>query len=86
MQRIEIVVDGAVFETWVPDEAGAAALRAEVLAAAHAGSTVQVAVRAAQGDALVDQGVLVLRLGAATALALRQFPDDRTGAAMGVSR
>jgi hypothetical protein len=86
MQRVEVMVDGTVFETWTADEADAARLRISVLEAAETGSTIRVDVRRAEGAELVPEATLVLRLGAATTVAVRVLPDDRTGAAMGISR
>ena len=86
MQRIEVVVDGAAYETWSGDEAEAEELRIRILEGAVAGTTVRVEILRAQGEELVSEGTLVLRLGNASAVAVRVLPDDRSGAAMGISR
>lgn len=86
MQRVEVVVDGVPVETWVASEDEAAGLVEEVLAAAEAGSTVRIEVRTANDEELIAAGTLVLRLGSARSIAVRVLPDDRTGAAMGISR
>lgn len=86
MQRIEAVVDGVPYETWVANESEAALLRTRLLEGAEAGSTMRVEIHQAQGDDLVPEGTLVLRLGNASTVAVRVLPDDRTGAAMGISR
>ena len=86
MQRVEVVVDGVPVETWVASEAEAAALVDEVLAAAEAGSMVRIEVMTAGDDELIPAGTLVLRFRSARSIAVRMLPDDRTGAAMGISR
>ena len=86
MHRIEIAVAGTGYETWVPDEAAAASLRERVLAAAEHGRTLTLDIVQAAGDDLVVEGTLVLRLGSAASVAVRVLPDDRTGAAMGISQ
>ena len=86
MQRIEAVVDGVQYETWVANESEAALVRTRLLEGAEAGSTIRVEIHQAQGDDLVPEGTLVLRLGNASTVSVRVLPDDRTGAAMGISR
>jgi uncharacterized membrane protein len=83
MQRIEIVVDGNRYETWVADESEATRERIRILEGAEAGSTIRLDIRS---DELVSESTLVLRLGSASTVAIRVFPDDRTGAAMTISR
>ena len=85
MQRIEVSVDGTGYETWVADQAAASELRDRILEAAELGATVTMDIERAQGDELVTDGTLVLRLGSAASVAVRVLPDDRTGGAMGIS-
>lgn len=86
MHRVEVVVDSSAYETWTADEPTAADLRIRVLEAAEAGAAIRLEIQTAMGDDLVHQGTVVLRLGNATTVAVRVLPDDRTGAAMGISR
>jgi hypothetical protein len=86
MQRVQVVVDGAEVETWVADEADASEVRIRILEAADAGATIRLDVLRAQGEELLTDGTLVLRLGNASTVLVRVLPDDRTGAAMGISR
>ena len=86
MQRIEVSVDGTGYETWVADQAAASELRDRILEAAELGATVTLDIERAQGDELVTDGTLVLRLGSAASVAVRVFADDRTGGAMGISQ
>jgi hypothetical protein len=86
MQRVEVVVDGVPVELWVPSEAAARTLADEVLAAAEAGAALRVDVMTAADEELVPAGTAVLRFGSARSIVVRVLPDDRTGAAMGISR
>ena len=86
MQRIEVVVDGVPYETWIADAPAAEQERVRILEGAEAGSTIRFDLRRAQGDDLVSEGTVVLRFGGASTVAVRVLPDDRTGAAMGLSR
>ncbi|MCU0282586.1 MAG: hypothetical protein MUD13_01610 [Candidatus Nanopelagicales bacterium] len=86
MQRVEVVVDGVAIETWAADEAAASEVRIRVLEAAEAGATIRLDVLRAQGEELLADGTLVLRMGNVSTVVVRVLPDDRTGAAMGISR
>ncbi len=85
MHRVEIAVDATGYETWVADESAASQLRARILGAAESGATVTLDIVRAQGDELVADGTLVLRMGSAASVAVRVRADDRTGGAMGIS-
>ena len=84
MECVEVVVDGTPYQTWVAR--GAQELHDRLVRAAHDGATVTLTITEARGEELVDQGTLVLRLGAVSTLAIRLLGDTRTGAAMGVSQ
>jgi hypothetical protein len=86
MQRVEVVVDGVAVETWTADEAEASELRIRVLEAAEGGATIRLDVMRARGEELLADGTLVLRMGNVGTVLVRVLPDDRTGAAMGISR
>ncbi len=84
MECVEVVVDGTAYQTWVAD--GAHELHDQLVQAAHDGAVVTLTMTEADGDELVDQGTLVLRLGSVSTLVVRLLGDPRTGAAMGISQ
>jgi hypothetical protein len=79
MQRVVIVIDGVPIETWAGDEAAASEVRIRVLEAAEAGATIRLDVLRPQGEQLIGDGTLVLRMGNASTVVVRVLPDDRAG-------